>query len=167
MAGDTTGANVDGAGNVVVGRENRQQTGGYGDQSVTVNAHHDEDDHTKTIRLVYELVSNLTTKIDAERVDRQRTTEQMRRDLEELRRIAHETQRQVDGLLHKAQAAVTITQTHRLVFGVGFALLMLPLPLFYSDVRAHVGVSWQFALVMAIVCYLFSAAAWAYMWWGR
>ena len=160
MANDTTGATIDGAENTTVGKKNVQQIVNVGDN------HHD-DEHTATIRLVYELVSNLTVKIDSERIERNRTTAELRHDLDELRRIAHETQRQVAGLLHKAEAAVTVNQTHRIVFASAFALLMMPMPLFYSDVRMHIGVSWQFALTMAVVCYLFSAIAWSYMWWGR
>jgi len=160
VSSDSTGATIDGADNVTVGKSNVQQVVNVGDN------HHD-DDHTATIRLVYELVSNLTAKIDSERHERNKSTAELRKDLDELRRIAHETQRQVEGLLHKAQAAVTVNQTHRIVFTAGFALLMLPLPLFYNDVRLHVGVSWQFALTMAVVCYLFSAVAWSYMWWGK
>jgi hypothetical protein len=161
VSSDSTGATIDGADNVTVGKSNVQQVVNVGHDG------HDDHDHAATIRIVYELVSNLTVKIDAERHERYKMTEQMRKDLDELRRIAHETQRQVEGLLHKAQAAVTVNQTHRIVFTAGFALLMLPLPLFYNDVRLHVGVSWQFALTMAVVCYLFSAVAWSYMWWGK
>lgn len=160
MSSDSTGATIDGADNVTVGKSNVQQVVNVGDN------HHD-DDHIATIRLVYELVSNLTVKIDSERHERNKSTAELRKDLDELRRIAHETQRQVAWLLQRAEAVVMVNQTHRIVFAVAFALLAIPLPLYYSDVRAHIGVSWQFALLLALLCYLFSAVAWSYMWWGK
>lgn len=158
MSSDTTGANIDGAENTTVGKGNVQQVVRVGDG---------DNEHTATIRLVYELVSTLSVKIDAEHKERTTATEQLRHDLEELRRIAHQTQQQVEGLLHRATGFVTINGSHRTVFGIAFLLLTIPMPLYYSDVRDHVGVSWQFALMLALLCYALSAVAWSYMWWGR
>ncbi len=160
MSSDTAGATIEGAENTTVGKGNVQQVVNVGDGN-------GDNEHAATIRLIYELVSNLSVKIDAEHKERTTAMEHLRHDLEKLRRIAHQTQQQVEGLLHRAAGSVTINGSHRTVFGIAFLLLTIPMPLYYSDVRDHVGVSWQFALMLALLCYALSAVAWSYMWWGR
>lgn len=50
----------------------------------------------------------------------------------------------------------------RWAWALGFALLFVPVPLFYSSVREIVGVEWHFALAVAFGCYAVSAVMFAY-----
>lgn len=170
---DVIGADIDGAENVVVGKENRQQTGGYGDQHVTVNTH-DENEHTATIRLVYELVAKLTGQIERERHERLADMAALRAELNALQNTAVATQLQVERVGDHVAAmaahwpqAVKVTERHRWTFVAAFATLFAPVPLFYSQVRDHIDVSWQAALAFALVAYTVSAFLWSYMWWSR
>ena len=173
VSNDVTGATVDGSENVTVGRENRQQIGGYGDQSVNIGMAHD-DEHVATIRLVYELVAKLTGQVDRERAERIADMTALRNELNELRHTAQMTQLQVEGVgdhvaaiaAHWSQA-VTVTDKHRWTFAAAFALLFAPVPLFYSQVRDNIDVSWQAALTFAAVAYLISALLWSQMWWSK
>jgi hypothetical protein len=173
MAGDTTGATIDGAENVVVGKENRQQSGGYGDQNVTIHEN-DENAHATTIRLVYELVAKLAGQIDQERKDRITDMATLRNELNALQHTAVATQLQVERVGDHVAAmaahwpqAVKVTERHRWTFAAAFTMLFAPVPLFYAQVRDHIDVSWQAALAFALVAYTVSAILWSYMWWGK
>ncbi len=164
-AGDTVSVTADTAGNMTVGKNNVQQV-------VTVG--HEDDEHTSTIKLVYELVSTLTHQIDRERAERHQVMDELRRDVAGLQKITHETQVQVATVVdvvgkisNSFSTAVVMTDRHRFAFMAAFAVLFMPVPLFYSPVRDLVAIGWQSALVLAASAYVISAILWSYMWWGR
>ncbi len=169
VTGDVTGADVSEAGNVVVGKENRQQT-------VTVNALplHDDSEHITTIALVYELVTKLMKQIDQERKERTEDMAALRSELDRLRTTAAAMQLQIERVGdHLATVAahwpkaVVVSDRHRWTFATAFAMLFAPVPLFYSQVRDHLDIGWQAALLLAAIAYLVSALLWSYMWWGK
>ena len=154
--GDTTTADVSEAGNVVVGRENRQQIVNLGERLDRGDA-----DHIQTIRLFNENMIN-------ERKERREEIREMeRRLLDHIdKSIAAQTSYLQDAISRNA-ASRTMTWVHRSVFVLAFVCLFAPVPLFYSQIRDIIGVSWQLALSFAFVCYAFSAGLWSYMWWGE
>jgi uncharacterized coiled-coil protein SlyX len=163
---DQTISKIDGAENVITGAHNRQQV---------VNVGSGEPDiHTSTIRLVYELVSDLKKQIDHERNERHEAMNELRKDVAELRKIAHETQAQVrevgerlGSLAVNVGNSVVLTPRHRVAFAAAFVALFSPVPLFYTQVRDLAEIGWQSALVFAAFAYLMSAMIWSYMWWSR
>lgn len=163
---DATGAEIDGAKDVVVGKDNRQQTGGYGDQSVTINPAHD-DDKTGTIRLIYELVSRLENNLAREGREWRAAFEGLRHDIGEVARVTHETKVRVDNIGDKVAQAVILNQTHRRTFLAGFVLLSAPVPLYFDGFLRIIDLNWPIALLLALACYALSAGFWHYMWWPR
>ena len=171
---DATGAEIDGAKDVVVGKDNRQQTGGYGDQRVTVNTHDDDSEHTTTIKLVYGLVMNLREEIARERAARQADMAALREELGALQHTVAATQLQIERVGdHVAamsthwQQAVILNQTHRRTFLAGFVLLSAPVPLYFDGFLRIIDLNWPIALLLALACYALSAGFWHYMWWPR
>lgn len=165
MTNDITSATIDGAENVTVGKDNRQQTGGYGDQHVTVNAH--DEGEIGTIRLIYELVSRLENNLAREGREWRAAFDGIRHDIVEVSQIAHETKARVDDINNGMAQAVILNQTHRRTFLAGFALLTLPVPLYFDGLLRVADINWPLALTMALACYALSAGFWHYMWWGR
>jgi len=163
---DVTGATIDGAQNVVVGKANRQQSGGRGDQNVTINSAHD-DDEFGTIRLIYELVSRLESNLAREGREWRAAFEGLRHDIGEVAKVAHETKAKVEGIGENVAQAVMLNQTHRRAFVAGFALLTVPVPLYFDGFLRGIDLNWPLALIMALLCYGLSAGFWHYMWWGR
>lgn len=111
-----------------------------------------EATETRTILLLNEWGSRLSTKIDG-------LERRLDKEIGALRQ-------EVAELGGNVQAAVKLPPWHRAAFVSAFALLFFPVPLFYSQVRETWGVEWHAALVLAFIAYLFSAILWSYMWWG-
>lgn len=154
---DQTGATIDASGNVTVGRGNQQQT-------VTIERNNDakgDADHIQTIRLFNENM------INERRERREEIREMERRLLEHIdKSIATQTAHLQDAIA-RGTSERAMTWVHRSVFVLAFVCLFAPVPLFYSQIRDIIGVSWQLALSFAFVCYAFSAGLWSYMWWGE
>lgn len=165
-SGDVTGADIDGADNVAVGKNNRQQTGGYGDQTFTFNSAHDDGGETGTIRLIYELVSRLENKLEREGKEWRAAFEGLRHDIGEVARVTHETKARVDNIGDNVAQAVILNQTHRRTFLAGFVLLSVPVPLYFDGFLRAIDLNWPLALMLALACYAMSAGFWHYMWWG-
>lgn len=111
-----------------------------------------EADETRTILMLNEWGARLSAKID-----------KLERRLDnEIGAMRHE----LNELTGSVQTAVKLSPWHRAAFVSAFMLLFLPVPLFYSQVRAAWGVEWFAALALAFIAYLFSAILWSYMWWG-
>lgn len=163
---DVTGADIDGAQNVVVGKANRQQSGGRGDQNVTINSAH-EDDESGTIRLIYDLVSRLENNLAREGREWRAAFEGLRHDIGEVARVTQETQARVDSIGDNVAQAVILNQTHRRTFLAGFLLLTVPVPLYFDGFLRGIDLNWPLALIMALLCYGLSAGFWHYMWWGN
>lgn len=154
--GDKTAADVSESGNVIVGRENRQQVVNLGERLDRGDA-----DHIQTIRLFNENMIN-------ERKERREEIKEMEhRLLEHIdKSIAMQTAYLKEAIA-KSTASNAMTWVHRSVFVLAFLCLFAPVPLFYSQVRDFIGVTWQLSLSFAFVCYAFSAGLWSYMWWGE
>lgn len=154
---DQTGATIDTAGNVTVGSGNQQQTVMIEKDSGARSG----ADHIHTIRLFNENMAN------ERRERREEIREMERRLLEHIdKSIAMQTSYLQDAISRNA-ANRAMTWVHRSVFVLAFVCLFAPVPLFYSQIRDIIGVSWQLALSFAFVCYAFSAGLWSYMWWGE
>ena len=164
--GDVTHGEIEGA-DVVVGKNNRQQTGGRGDQNVTINNPHVDDDEAGTIRLFYELVNRIEGKLDQERREWRAAVDGLRHDIDELAKIAHETKARVDSIGDNMAQAVVLNQTHRRTFAAGFVLLTAPVPLYFDGFLRVIDLNWPIALMLALACYGLSAGFWHYMWWPR
>ena len=154
--GDKTAADVSEAENVVVGRENRQQVVNFGERLDRGDA-----DHIQTIRLLNENMIN-------ERKERREEIREMER------RLLEHIDKSIAAQTVYLQAAIAsgtnervMTWVHRSVFVLAFMCLFAPVPLFYSQIRDIIGVSWQLALSFTFVCYAFSAGLWSFMWWGE
>lgn len=166
-AGDVTAANIDGAENVIVGQGNRQQTGGHGDQLVTINqSHENENDEAATIRLFYELYSRLEGKLEQERREWRAAVDGLRRDIAELARN-QATQSQVDDMRGDITQAVVLNKTHRRTFAAGYVLLTMPVPLYFEGFLRVIDLNWPIALLLSLACYGLSAGFWHYMWWPK
>lgn len=166
-AGDVTAANIDGAENVIVGQGNRQQTGGHGDQLVTINQpHENENDEAATIRLFYELYSRLEGKLEQERREWRAAVDGLRRDIAELARN-QATQSQVDDMRGDISQAVVLNKTHRRTFAAGYVLLTMPVPLYFEGFLRVIDLNWPIALLLSLACYGLSAGFWHYMWWPK
>lgn len=111
-----------------------------------------EATETRTVLMLNEWGSRLSSKIDGleRRLDREIGA--MRQELSDL--------------AGNVQAAVKLPPWHRSAFVAAFGLLFLPVPLFYVQVRDWLDIGWQAALSLAFFAYLFSAVLWSYMWWG-
>lgn len=101
-----------------------------------------EQDETKTIALINELVRQINRRMDN---FEKRVLEQIRQEL---------------------SSTVRLTAQHKMAFFLAFLLLFMPVPLFFMQLREYFGVSWQAALVFALTSYFISGALWLYMWWG-
>lgn len=165
---DVTGADIDDAENVVVGKGNRQEVDGhYGGQSnVTVN-HHTDSSEAKTIGLIYELVSRLESNLVREAQGWREAIHELKGEVADLRTVANDTQRQVGEINDGMAKAVKLSQTHPQVFYMGFALLALPVPLYFENLLDLIDLNWPMALLLALSCYAMSAGFWHYMWWGN
>lgn len=164
---DVTGADIDGAQNVVVGKGNRQEVDGhYGGQSnVTVN--HPDGSEARTIRLIYELVSRLESNLVREAQGWREAILDLKTEVADLRTVADRTQRQVGEISDGLAKSVKISQNHSQAFYMGFALLALPVPLYFEGLRELIDLNWPMALLLALSCYAMSAGFWHYMWWGN
>lgn len=160
---DVTGADVDGSENVIVGKENRQQLGGV--STVTVN--HPDGSEARTIRLIYDLVSRLESNLAREAQGWREAIQELKGEVADLRTVANETQRQVGEINDGMAKSVKLSQTHPQVFYMGFALLALPVPLYFENFLDLIDLNWPMALLLALVCYAMSAGFWHYMWWGN
>lgn len=162
QSGDVTGADVDGAENVVVGKENRQQVGGQ--SNVTFN----QPDHgeARTIRLIYELVSRLENNLVREAQAWRDAVSGLRAEVTDLRTVANETQRQVSEINDGVTRSVKLDRAHPQAFLMGFALLALPVPLYFDGLLTLIDLNWPLAAVLSLSCYAVSAGFWRYMWWG-
>jgi hypothetical protein len=125
---------------------------GQGQNYLLFHSGHDERTETKTILMLNEWGSRLSSKIDE--MDRR-----MDREIGTLRQ-------EVRGLSEHVSAAVRLPPWHRTAFAAAFGLTFLPVPLFYDQVRDLLDVGWQAALLLTFGAYLFSAVLWSYMWWG-
>lgn len=116
------------------------------------NSSNDERVETKTILMLNEWGSRLSSKIDGleRRLDREIGT----------------LRQEVRGLSEHVSAAVRLPPWHRTAFAAAFGLTFLPVPLFFNQVRELFDVGWQAALMLTFSAYLFSALLWSYMWWG-
>lgn len=159
---DVTGANIDGAENVVVGKANRQQSGGRGDQNVTINSH--DEPEPNRLGLIYDLVLRIESNLEREGREWRAAFGGLRNDIGEVSRVAHETKAKVDENLAQA---VTLNQNHRRAFAAGFVLLTVPVPLYFDGFLRGIDLNWPLALVLALSCYAISAGFWHYMWWGN
>lgn len=165
--GDVTHAQVDSAEDVVVGKGNRQQTGGRGDQNVAINLSHHDDDEAATIRLIYELVSRLENNLAREGREWRAAFDGLRHDIGEVSKVANETKAQVEHIGQGIAQAVLVTETHRRTFLAGFILLSVPVPLYFDGFLRVIDLNWPLAIVLSLACYGLSAGFWHYMWWPR
>lgn len=163
--GDVTHGEIEGA-DVVVGKSNRQQTGGRGDQNVTITNAHD-DDETGTIRLIYELVSRLENNLAREGREWRAAFDGLRHDIGEVAKTTNETKVRVDSISDNVAQAVILNQNHRRTFLAGFVLLSVPVPLYFDGFLRAIDLNWPIAILLALACYGLSAGFWHYMWWGR
>lgn len=101
-----------------------------------------EQDETKTIALINELMRQINRRMDN---FEKRVLEQIRQEL---------------------SSTVRLNGQHKIAFFLAFLLLFMPVPLFFTQLREFFGVSWQAALVFALTSYFISGTLWLYMWWG-
>jgi hypothetical protein len=156
MAGDATGADIDGADNVTVGKHNVQQVVNVGHDE----AHRDaEETHVITVRLLNDWLGRFEKRMDRE-------SEERRKELDALRHEMDEMKRMVSDMANRFGHAIRLPYGHMQIFGMAFVMLWAPTPLFLSDVRNMFDVSWAFAAVFTVLCYLVSAFLWGYLWFG-
>lgn len=125
---------------------------GQGQNYLLFHSGHDERTETKTILMLNEWGSRLSSKIDE--MDRR-----FGREIKEMRQ-------EMDALSGNVRQAVRLPVWHRVVFAAAFGMAFLPTPLFFDPMRDLLDVGWQAALILTAGAYLFSALLWSYMWWG-
>lgn len=157
---DVTGADIDGAQNVTVGKSNRQEVDGrYGGQSsVTIN--HEPQASGDALQRIYEtMMAHWRTQQDG--------MEEIRAELGKLRETVNQTQREVREIGEGMTKAVQLDRAHPQAFYMGFALLALPVPLYFEGFLDLIDLNWPLALLLSLSCYAVSAGFWHYMWWGN
>lgn len=115
-----------------------------------------DDDELRTIRFLNEWGAKVNGRIDGIERKLQTDIDGIRQEIASLRPV-----------LAQMSAAMELNSTHEHSFWLGFVTLFLPVPLYYSQVRDLIGVSWLAALSFAACCFLVSAGLWRYMWWGN
>ena len=156
MTSDATGATIDGAENTTVGKGNVQQVVNVGRDE----AHRDaENTHVITVRLLNDWLGSFEARMDRESEERRQSLDEVRSDLNELKNIVH-------GMASKFGYTIRLPYGHMQIFVMAFAMLWIPTPMFLSDVRAIIGVSWTFVVLFTALAYTVSAALWGYLWFG-
>jgi hypothetical protein len=115
-----------------------------------------DDDELRTIRFLNEWGTRVNGRIDA--IERK-----LEADIEGI----HQEIASIRPDIRQLANTMELTSAHEHSFWLGFVTLFMPVPLYYSQVRDIIGVSWLAALAFAACCFLVSAALWRYMWWGN
>ena len=156
MSSDSTGATIDGADNVTVGKSNVQQVVNVGRDE----AHRDADEtHVITVRLLNDWLGRFEKRMDRESEERRHSLGEVRKELDELKTI-------VQDLTSKFGYTLRLPKGHAQIFVMAFVMLWIPTPMFLSDVRTIIGVSWTFVFLFTALSYLVSASLWGYLWFG-
>lgn len=113
-------------------------------------------DDARTIRMMHEVVGEWGRKLEKRIVD---VESSLRKDIERINES-------IESLDASVQNSVRLPPWHKTAFVAAFALLFMPVPLFYHQVRALWGIEWNAALALSFIAYVMSAALWSYMWWG-
>lgn len=104
---------------------------------------------TKTVLTLNEWGARLSSKIDG---------------LE--RRLDHELGALRNELNELGMRAVVLPPWHRVAFAGAFTLMVVPVPLFFDQLREHLAIGWPPAMGLAMMSYIASAIVWSYMWLG-
>lgn len=112
-----------------------------------------ETAEVRTILMLNEWGSRLSAKIDRleKRLDQEIST----------------LQQDLKALSKNMQATVKLSPWHRFAFAAAFGLLLLPVPMFYPEIRDWLDISWYSSLSLTIGAYMLSMLLWSYMWWGH
>lgn len=171
VGGDEINTEIAESSHIVVGKDNTQinhhgpaQDGDRNVQQV-VNVGHDEahrnaeDTHVITVRLLNDWLGRFEKRMDRESEERRRAQDELRKELDEVKRM-------VGNMVKHFGMALRLPYGHVQIFTMAFIMLWLPTPLFLSEVRAMLAVSWTFASISTVLCYLVSAFLWGYLWFG-
>lgn len=171
VGGDVLNTNISESGNVVAGKGNTQnvyhdplQSGDRNVQQV-VNVGHDEahryaeDTHVITVRLLNDWLGRFEKRMDRESDERRKAQDELRQELDEVKRL-------VSDMANRFGHAIRLPYGHVQIFAFAFVMLWIPTPLYLSDVRTILGVSWLFACGFTILAYMVSAFLWGYLWFG-
>lgn len=156
VGGDVIDSAVDSSQNVTIGKENVQNV---------INVNHDEqhrnadDTHVITVRLLNDWLSRFEKRMDRESEERRKAQDELRRELDEVKRI-------IGDMSSKFSGTLRLPYGHMQIFAAAFLLLWAPTPLFLSDVRSLIGISWVFTVLVTIGAYMMSAFLWGYLWFG-
>jgi len=160
--GDTIGGQIDDAGHVVVGKGNRQEShsqSGGSQSNVTVNPPADTGG-------IGHLLLDIVQQMQRSMNELSREVADVRREVADVRDIAVATQRRIQEFGDNLAAVVQLTPAHDRAFYAGFALLTLPVPLYFEGFLRLIDLNWPLALGLALACYALSAGLWRYMWFG-
>lgn len=156
VGGDAIKGHAEDALNVVVGKENMQQVVNVGKDE----AHRLADEtHVIAVRLLNDWLSRFEKRMDRESEERRHAQDELRTELEEVKRL-------VGDMASRFGHAIRLPYGHMQIFTLAFVMLWAPTPMFLSDVREMLDVSWFFAAVFTALCYSVSAFLWGYLWFG-
>lgn len=156
VGGDVLDSTVDSSQNVTIGKENVQNVINVNPDEQHRNA---EDTHVITVRLLNDWLSRFEKRMDRESEERRKAQDELRRELDDVKRI-------IGDMSSKFHGTLRLPYGHMQIFAAAFFLLWAPTPLFLSDVRALIGISWLFTVIATVAAYMMSAFLWGYLWFG-